>query len=300
MEDPAYYLSAVIGRKAGSFEVRTTAFSPENLDALLKDDPAAITVAPEGALVPERLLDLFSKQEALLRDVLRSPAPRGLRSHRWRYYAKHSYDLTPHVIRSIDSDDMKQHLFQAWGRMHNVSFAFVREGPLTEAHPPSNIDSAIADAMKPRRTQIRLTTAPSEKLAAANRQALHAARQDMLKRIETYTSEELASALDSANGNPSQFAADKRKSNRIFGVRLGREWHYPQFQFDRTRKPLEPFAEMKDVLAALAPDVRGWDRLQWFLEPHLVLNEQTPLEVWSQDRAKVVEAARTERWDARD
>jgi hypothetical protein len=57
---------------------------------------------------------------------------------------------------------------------------------------------------------------------------------------------------------------------------------------------------MKSVLAALTPDQQGWDRLQWFLEPHESLRGRTPIEVWKTDRNKVIEAANTERWDGRD
>jgi hypothetical protein len=87
---------------------------------------------------------------------------------------------------------------------------------------------------------------------------------------------------------------------KLFGVRFGREWHYPAFQFDRTQKPIEIFDEVKPLLAALSPDERGWDRLQWFLQPHEALNGLTPLEVWRKDRASVVAAAGTERWNGRD
>lgn len=57
---------------------------------------------------------------------------------------------------------------------------------------------------------------------------------------------------------------------------------------------------MRDVLTALVPDNRGWDRLRWFLEPNSVLNGRIPMEVWSEDRSQVVEAARMEHCDARD
>jgi hypothetical protein len=295
VDHTAYYLSAVIGRERGSFEVRTTLFSPENLEALLENDPTAITLASEGALMPERLLDIFSKRESLLEAHRSRTLQRG-QSHRWRYYEKRTYDRAPHWIRSMDSNALKQQVVRHHARIHDVLLAFVREGVLSETR--SVIDSVIAEAMTPRR--MRAPVAQSEKLESANRQALHVARENMLNRVKAFSSEELASALDSTSPNASQFAADKRKSNRVFGVRFGRQWHYPQFQFDRTHKPLEPFDQIKDVLAALSPDVRGWDRLQWFLEPHEALSSQTPLDVWSQDRGKVVEAARTERWDVRD
>jgi hypothetical protein len=298
MDDAAYYLSAVIGRRPGSLEVRTTAFSAENLEALLGDEPAAITLAPEGALAPERLLHVFTTRHFAFRTPHHADASHIDSIRRWRYYAKRSYEQVPHLIRSVNSDDLKRQLFEARRHMRHALFAFVREEFMPETPSPSGIDDVILEAMKPR--YVRLSTPPGEQLELANRQALQAARQDMLKHVETYSSEQLASVLDSASTNASQFAADKRKSNTIFGVRFGRDWLYPRFQFDRAHTPLKPFKEMKDVLSALTPDARGWDRLQWFLEPHEALNGRTPLEVWSQDRGQVIQAARTERWDARD
>jgi hypothetical protein len=122
----------------------------------------------------------------------------------------------------------------------------------------------------------------------------------MLKSIGTFTSEQIASGLDSTSSNASQYAADQRSAGKIFGVRFGREWYYPQFQFDRSRKPIETFDEVKPLLAALSPDEQGWDRLQWFLKPHEALDGLTPLEMWNTDRAAVVKAASTERWNVRD
>jgi hypothetical protein len=81
----------------------------------------------------------------------------------------------------------------------------------------------------------------------------------------------------------------------LFGVRFGQAWHYPKFQFD---PDLRPYPEIKTILSAL-PDDQGWDRIQWFLERHEKLQGCTPLEVWTTDRNKVVEAANMERWTAR-
>jgi len=57
---------------------------------------------------------------------------------------------------------------------------------------------------------------------------------------------------------------------------------------------------MKAVLAALAPDAQGWDRLHWFLAPHETLEGKMPLDLWKKSPLKVIEAAHTERWDGRD
>ena len=174
----------------------------------------------------------------------------------------------------------------------------MREELSGEMFLTTNFDALIEEAMRPRR--VRSTEPSAEQLEAENHAALRKTREQMLERVETYTSAQVAAGCDSVNVNPSQFAADMRKANRIFAVRFGRDWRYPRFQFNHCSRPLEPFPEMRDVLTALVPDKRGWDRLQWFLEPNSVLNGRILLEVWSEDRSKVVAAARMEHWDARD
>lgn len=114
----------------------------------------------------------------------------------------------------------------------------------------------------------------------------------MLDAVGSFTSEELATAASSMTRKASQFAADQRKAGKLFGVRFGAAWHYPRFQFDSKRNGA---AETKEVLAALSPDEQGWNRLQWFLEPHEKLKGRTPLDAWRTDRMKVVKAAHAER-----
>ena len=132
---------------------------------------------------------------------------------------------------------------------------------------------------------------------STHREALIRVRRQMLDKVGSYSSEDLAAAAESITSNPSQFAADQRGMGAFFGVRFGREWRYPKFQFDARRHTIP---EMKPVLRALFPDEQGWDRLQWFLQPNETLRGRTPLDVWGANRQEVVEAANTERWDGRD
>jgi hypothetical protein len=297
MEPAAYYLSAVIGRSPGSLEVRTTAASAANLDALLDEDPAAIAVAPEGAVAAERLLEAFTAREEMVIH-LHGASTHPLGSCRWRYYAKGPHEQAPHLVRLIDSSALRIQIFDPDVRMQQEVLAFLREDPSAEMPWTINYDAVIEEMLQPRR--IRSTELSTEQLETENHDALRRAREQLLERVETYTSAQLAAGCESVNVNPSQFAADMRKANRIFAVRFGRDWRYPRFQFNHSSRPLEPFVEMRDILVALAPDKRGWDRLQWFLEPSPALNGRIPLGVWGEDRTRVVEAARMERWDARD
>jgi hypothetical protein len=119
----------------------------------------------------------------------------------------------------------------------------------------------------------------------------------MLRLALCLTDEELVAKSPSA-GVPGQFGNELRTAGKVLGVHDGRSWRYPRFQFDSHGVP---FPEMSEVLAALIGDEHGWDRLQWFLEPHSELGGVTPLECWERgQRAQVVEAARRERWHDRD
>jgi len=70
---------------------------------------------------------------------------------------------------------------------------------------------------------------------------------------------------------------------------------FPAFQFADDG---HPYPELKVILQRL-PDRQGWDRLQWFLSPHESLAGAPPVEVWHQDRRRVVEASRSEHWEER-
>jgi hypothetical protein len=154
----------------------------------------------------------------------------------------------------------------------------------------------VIDARPSRDTQTAARVSVSSE--ASDRDELIRIRKEMLEQIGgTFSSEDVALAAQSTTTNSSQLAADQRGSGKLFGVRWGREWRYPRFQFD-DRRQLYP--QMREVLSALSPDNPGWDRLQWFLQPHEKLKGRTPLQVWNSDRRKVIEAANTERWNGRD
>ncbi len=287
MTQTTYYLSALVGADPEALEVRTKAFSADNFKALLAENPAAITCSMSEAVAPAQLLEVFRR--------IRLPAKSGSGRPKQTFlcYAREAGADAPHRVRSVSAAELPARLNQV-RRPGVVVVAFVSEASVAACPSESAVDVLVSDAIAPP------PAAPpprSRNPDAANRLAVHAARDRMLATVGSYGSEDLASAWGSTTSNASQLAADQRKAGKVFGVRVGREWRYPKFQFDDARKP---FAEMKAIVAALSPDERGWDRLQWFLEPHESLHDKTPLEVWPQDRSKVVEAARTEHWNARD
>jgi hypothetical protein len=118
-----------------------------------------------------------------------------------------------------------------------------------------------------------------------------------LQQVGTLSSEQLAAARESITQNASQLANDLRRAGEVFGVRFGKEWRYPKFQFDRRGRAR---AEVARIRAQLGVDANGWDTLQWFVEPNAHLAGGAPLEVLNTDPARVLEAATQAHRFARD
>lgn len=178
----------------------------------------------------------------------------------------------------------------------HLATAFVadQKTPLDKARlETESVFPAVKSTNRSSRTNKR------EELESRNRERVLAAQRDMLSRVPALTSEQLAERLNSTTTNASQLGQDWRTSGRLFGVRFGKSWHYPEFQLETSGRP---FPEVAEVLAALGENERGWAYLHWFLEPNYrLLGGSTPLKVWSSaDRRRVVEAARLANWRARD
>jgi hypothetical protein len=131
----------------------------------------------------------------------------------------------------------------------------------------------------------------------SNRLRNIAAREALLNSVPMYSSEDLAGLRVSTTTNVSQLGQDLRRAGKVFGLRHGRAWYYPQFQFDAQGVP---YPEAAQVLDELGGEAQSFDYLQWFLEPNAHLIGKTPLEIWSKDRQAVVAAAREAHWFDRD
>ncbi len=325
--DTNLYLNALVPTD-NSMEVRTRVFSRSNLDSLLAERPAAITCSRAGVLDADRFLGMYMKNGALFRPILRSR-----RVNQWRCYAQSADGMRFELTELLDNQALlrkavkliKQHRQASietpvCALVPDVNWTKQRERKIETmlsevivTHPDSDHMAGLADLVAhadatPKVTMYEARTLPKSDIAptpevehdesdASDREVLIRVRREMLDKVGSYSSEDLATAAGSTTSNASQFAADQRATGAIFGVRFGREWRYPKFQFD---SKLQAFSEMKLVLQALSPDEQGWDRLQWFLGPHETLQGRTPLDVWTKNREKVIEAANTERWDGRD
>ena len=254
-----------------------------------------IAVAREEAMSAPRLIDAIKKQiGSVLGKVKRS-------EERWRLYECRAgtsdveFTIGFKVIEAkfqggtLVLDAMQKQL----AAFAETSCALLVSDYWASRHDVA-IESVIRESLAP---ALQLSLYPDRVRARERRLALNKARTDMLRKAGTLSSEDVAAGTASTSSNASQCAADLRKAGRVFGVRSGQEWLYPEFQFDNRHRVLP---EMEEIVAALSPDEQGWDRLQWFLEPHERLGGKTPLDVWKSDRTKVIAAARSERWNGRD
>jgi hypothetical protein len=290
------FLNALVASQ-GLRELRTIGFSSENLEALLDERPAAITLSRAGLLAPERLLQAWEDQADLVTSV--SVAPDAAT----RYCL---FEVKTPVARELESNELVNPE-QLKAKMMDIATRYalfpdaaavwiiVPELPSTSPLAPETWRVLLRNVIA--HSWAEPVRSAANNGAESDRDALLRERQRMLDAVGTSSSEDLATAAGSATSNASQFAADQRSTGRLFGVRFGQAWHYPKFQFGDKGRVLD---DMKAVLRALSPDDQGWDRLQWFLEPHEKLGGRVPLEVWKTDRRQVIEAANTERWNGCD
>jgi hypothetical protein len=293
------FLSAVVSQPnaPGGLEVRTREFSRTNFEVLIKEDPVVIAVASEEAVSAPRLIDVIKRQVGSVPGIGKVKRSEKL----WRLYdcrartSAGDFAIEFKIIKatSLGGTVMLEALQKHLGALTQASCA-VLVPDYWASRPGVAIESLIRESLAP---ALKVVLNPERARARERRLALNRAREDMLEKAGTLSSEEVATGAASTSSNASQYAADLRRRGGVFGVRLGQEWLYPKFQFDEKHRVL---ADMEKMVAALSPDEQGWDRLQWFLEPHERLGGKTPLVVWASDRARVIAAARSEHWDGRD
>lgn len=306
VEEGRYFLSSLVEHEH-SPQVRTAVLTPTNFDAALNENPAAITLAPPGVLSGDLLLVGVVDKPDLFKPFLKHPS----KVNRWRCYALNPGEQQVELQELVDEQALRRRvvklakLFAQFSTARHTC-AFVPDVDFTPARDKKMrsflmelfVQSSVKKAFVDRDgIEALASKTDDDDVEAADRETLIRVRKKMLDEVGSYASEDLAAAADSFTSNPSQFAADQRRTGKLFGVRFGQAWRYPKFQFDAKRQTIP---EMKDVLAALSPDAQGWDRLHWFLTPHEKLKQRTPLEIWKTDRKKVIDAANMERWNARD
>jgi|GEM_PF-1602701 len=284
-----YRLAAVVRRRDRSrLELLSIRFSAANLEAVLNDDPVTITVEPRDYFVADRLLGALVREHALFGSPLAATRP--CHQPRWRCYRRTANSAGLRWITSVEARSLRRRVVDLCSRAHPTLAAFVNEDVLGSEPASTFMDSLVEQTIV---TGDGRETFPTIRVPGTdNRQTVLAHRRSMLKQVPAYSIGEIAGFFETTSVNACQTAADLRKAKRLFGVRAGWSWRYPKFQFDCAPGI---HSEMRSILTKL-PDEHGWNRLQWFLAPHILLNGETPLEVWSRDRSRVVLAACSEYW----
>lgn len=77
-------------------------------------------------------------------------------------------------------------------------------------------------------------------------------------------------------------------------------WRYPAWQFDTEHRPIPQFAEILAILRAHGQSLgerdrtSGWNEVEWFMSPHVLLDGQRPCEVLQKDPEGVLDATRAQ------
>lgn len=135
-------------------------------------------------------------------------------------------------------------------------------------------------------------TSPAE-IAATRRDELAA---------EWLTATQVGKMLKAKDEDSSQMSSDGRRAGKLLGVWVSSEhaYRYPPWQF-RADGTLVP--QMREILRLLREHggvidqgrcSSGWNEVEWFMTPHLLLHGQTPANQLAANAEQVFRAAHTE------
>ncbi len=113
------------------------------------------------------------------------------------------------------------------------------------------------------------------------------ARSEYLDRTPVLTAAEIHDLSGLGSRNQSEPASRWQKEGNTFGIRVGRPYLFPAFQFLDGR----PREGLSEILAALPKDFTAWQKAFWFASGNGWLDGDKP-EQRLDDVSKVVDAAR--------
>lgn len=116
------------------------------------------------------------------------------------------------------------------------------------------------------------------------------------------TDAQVGRTLGSKADKPSNPAADQRRAGKLLGVWVPSEraYRYPPWQF---RSDGTPVPRMREILQLLRENggvidhgrrTSGWNEVEWFITPHVLLQGQRPADRLAEDADTVLRAARIE------
>ncbi|WP_280783362.1 hypothetical protein [Rhodococcus opacus] len=93
---------------------------------------------------------------------------------------------------------------------------------------------------------------------------------------DTISSMEVSEILSPSGSVNRALANTKRKAHQLLGVKVGNQYRYPLFQFDRERKQIRPVAEHANRL--MECDLDPWGTLDWWFTENPLIEGQRPVD----------------------
>lgn len=117
------------------------------------------------------------------------------------------------------------------------------------------------------------------------------------------TAGEVDQMLEKACGAPPGSATELRKIGQLLAVYVTDPHHhyrFPTWQFLSDGRPVPQFAEILGILRELGPYLdengrtTGWGEVEWFLAPHVLLEDRPPSDLLPHNPQAVLDAALVE------
>ncbi|WP_186301117.1 hypothetical protein [Rhodococcus sp. WB9] len=93
---------------------------------------------------------------------------------------------------------------------------------------------------------------------------------------DTISSMEVSEILSPSGSVNRALANTKRKAHQLLGVKVGNQYRYPLFQFDRDRKQIRPAAEHANRL--MECDLDPWGTLDWWFTENPLIDNRRPVD----------------------
>lgn len=101
-------------------------------------------------------------------------------------------------------------------------------------------------------------------------------RKKMISRLDTIKSTDVGKILYPTSKETRSSVSKRRENGELIGLKTGRDYHYPRFQFDEKQHRIHEVVAYANT--TMGADTDPWGVADWWETPSAVLNEQTPLE----------------------
>lgn len=101
-------------------------------------------------------------------------------------------------------------------------------------------------------------------------------RKKMISRLDTIKSTDVGKILYPTSKETRSSVSKRRENGELIGLKTGRDYHYPRFQFDEEQHRIREVVAYANT--TMGADTDPWGVADWWETPSTVLNEQTPLE----------------------